>query len=141
MNNSVNFHVVRIYKKSPTLGSLLIEMSHQQTLYELLDLSAPQATSTNLDRAGSAVDQRLDRYEIGAEYALCGNANVLTNTTVLLGLTFSRNTIPSNRSFSANLTSTSHSYIHLVLIIRFWADSGLSKSWLSLYGHMHVREQ
>jgi hypothetical protein len=114
MNNSVNFSVVRIYKKSPTLGSFLIEVSHKQMLYELLDLSAPQATSTNLDRAGSAVDQRLDRYEIRAEYALCGNANVLTNTTVLFGLTFSRNTISCNRSFSANLTSTSHSYIHLV---------------------------
>jgi hypothetical protein len=83
-------------------------------LYELLDLSAPQATSANLNGARSSVDQSLDRYEIGAEYALRGYADVLTDTTMLLGLTFSRNTVPGYRSFSANLTSTSHSYIHLV---------------------------
>jgi hypothetical protein len=73
-------------------------------LYELLDLSAPQATSANLNGARSSVDQSLDRYEIGAEYALRGYADVLTDTTMLLGLTFSRNTVPGYRSFSANLT-------------------------------------
>jgi hypothetical protein len=66
---------------------------------------------------------------------------VLTYTTMLFGLTFSRNTISGNRSFSANLTSTSHSYIHLVLIIHFWPIQGLSKSWLSLYGQAFAREQ
>jgi len=88
-------------------------------LYEFLDLSAPKATSTDLDSARCTFDQSLDCHKIGAECAFCGYANVLAYAAFLLGLTFSWNTISSNRSFSANLTSTSHSYIHLIQINSF----------------------
>lgn len=110
-------------------------------LYDFLDISAPQATGANLDGSGSPVHQSLDRHEIRAEYAFCGYANVLAYAAVLLGLTFSWNTISCNSSFSANLTSTSHSYIHLIQLNSFvWPNTGLSKSRLSLHGQRLTRE-
>ncbi len=44
---------------------------------------------------------------------------MLTDTTFLLCLTFSRNAVASDRALTANFTSTSHSYIHLVLDVLY----------------------
>ncbi len=95
-------------KKSPS-GPFIFEYRILKKLYDLLDLSASKATSTDLDSARCTLYQSLYCHKIGAECAFCGYANVLAYAAFLLGLTFSWNTISSNRSFSANLTSTSHS--------------------------------
>jgi len=79
-------------KKEP-LRALFLRVSLTKRLYELLDLTAPEATSTDFDSARSTLDQSLDCHKIRAECAFCGYANVLAYAAFLLGLTFPRNTI------------------------------------------------
>lgn len=114
-------------KKSPQ-RALHFRVTYTIKLYDLLDLPAPKATSTDLDSARRTLDQSLDCHKIRAECAFCGYANVLAYAAFLLGLTFSWNTISCNRSFSANLTSTSHSYIHLIQINSFVGRNGACQS-------------
>lgn len=105
-------------KKSPVWGLFPDRVSRYRqrpVLHQLLDPTASQATRANLDGTRSTIDEGLDGNEIGTEHAFGGHADVLTDTTFLLCLTFSRNAVASDRALSANFTSTSHSYIHLVL--------------------------
>lgn len=114
-------------KKSP-LRALHFRETYTKKLYETLCLSAPEATCTHFYCTRCTLYQSLDCHKIGAECAFCGYANVLAYAAFLLGLTFSWNTISCNRSFSANLTSTSHSYIHLIQINSFVGRNGACQS-------------
>jgi len=104
-------------------------------LYQFLDPTTSQATCANLDSTRSTVDEGLDGHEIGTEHTLGSDTNVLTDTTFLLRLTFSRNAVASNRALTANFTSTSHSYIHLVLdVLYMYSQKRAGIFWKALPG-------
>jgi len=80
---------------------------------DLLDLSCPEASCADLDCCRSAVDHCLDCDDIRSEDSLCCDTDMLTDTTLLLRLSFSGNHVTGHCSFSTNLTSTCHNIFHL----------------------------
>lgn len=119
LNFSMNKPNLWVQKKSPGWGlfSDRVNFCGKQNLesYQLFDSTTSQATCANLNSTRGTVDESLDIHEIGTEHTFGGHTDMLTNTALLLCLTFSWNAVTSNRALSANFTSTSHSYIHLVL--------------------------
>ena len=59
-------------------------------LYDLDDLAASQAACADLDGPRRAVDESLDRYDIRLESALLRHSDMLTDTALLLSLSFAR---------------------------------------------------
>ena len=100
-------------KKVPETGLSLSLMKKDTLSDNLLDLSGPEASCADLDCCRSTVDHCLDCDDIRSEDSLCCDTDMLTDTTLLLRLSFSGNHVTGHCSFSTNLTSTCHDIFHL----------------------------
>ena len=98
---------------SPAKGLILLEKGER--LYYFLEFSASKTTCANLDCLWSTINHCLNSNKVWAELSLLCYTNMLTNTTVFLSLTFTRNYLSSNSTLTANITSSCHDYIHLNL--------------------------
>ena len=85
-------------------------------LYHLLDLSASKTACADLDCSRCTVDKSLNGNEIWLECALLGHADMLTDTALLLSLSLARNNASRNSSLAADITSSCHVIIHLILL-------------------------
>ena len=101
-------------------------MNIYSRLYDLLDLSASETARADLDRLGCSIDDGPDRDKVGSELPLLGHADMLSDTTLSLGLTLTGNDLSGDCTLSANLTSSSHYYIHLAFALMFpWRPNRL----------------
>lgn len=96
-------------KKRAHEGSFqLIDYDQFKWSYHLLNPAASEAACAYFDCPRCSIDQGFYIHEIRLENTFDGHADMLTDTTFLLGLTFSGYAIAGNRSFSTNLTSSCH---------------------------------
>lgn len=96
-------------RKAPDfLQSLFSKFGYN--LYKLSESTGPETAGAYLDCCRSTLDKGLYCNKVRAENTLCGNADVLTYTTVLLSLTFTSNDITGDSSLTANITSSCHDY-------------------------------
>ena len=84
-------------------------------LYNLLDKTTSKAACADLDSPWSAVDECLDRNKIRLECALLGHTDMLTDTTLLLSLSLARYNAAGDSPLAADITSSCHVIIHLIL--------------------------
>ena len=115
---------------SPAKGLILLEKGER--LYYFLEFSASKTTCANLDCLWSTINHCLNSNKVWAELSLLCYTNMLTNTAVLLSLTFTRNNLSSNSTLTANITSSCHDYIHLNLCYFFYSG-GFSISSVRAY--------
>ena len=85
-------------------------------LYHLLDLSASEAACADLDSPRRAVDESLHGNEVRLESALLGHTDMLTDTALLLSLSLAGHNASRDSSLAADITSSCHVIIHLILL-------------------------
>jgi len=81
----------------------------------LFHKTAAQTAGADLECLWLPVNNGFHRHKVGTEFTLGANADMLTDTTLLLGLSLTGNNLSDLSAFSTNITSTCHSYIHLIL--------------------------
>ena len=102
-------------------------------LYHFLDLAASEAACAYLDSSRCAIDECLYGNKIRLESTLFGHADMLTDTTLLLSLSLAGYDASRDSSLAADITSSCHVIIHLILLSEREASSAECQSQLRDY--------